>query len=126
MDRGGRRFGNIVMALALVAAPTLARAACPSAVRGTISERGAALSAQWLYDAQANEARRARTWRYAWTGINGALALGQFALLPFGSNDQRLEWAVGGVGSAANAVFTWLVPLEVESALGRNSEASRP
>jgi hypothetical protein len=126
MGRARRRIGNIVIAFALVAAPTPVRGACPSVVRGAVSERGANLSAQWLYDVQVTEARRARTWRYAWTGINGALAVGQFALIPWASNDQRLEFAVGGVGSTATAIVTWFVPLEVEATLGRSSDANRP
>src|SRR4051794_105775 len=100
---GHARHGiAIVLAAALVTAPSRARAGCPSTVRGTVSEQGARLSAQWLYDAQATEAQRARRWRYAWTGINGALAVGQFALFPWASSDQRLELGVGGVGSLAN------------------------
>jgi hypothetical protein len=113
-------------ALAMVAASPLASAACPSAVRGTVSEGGSTLSAQWLFDAQMSEGRRARTWRHAWTGINGALAVGQFALLPWASTDQRLELVVGGVGSTASAAFTWFLPLEVEATLDRKVEAKNP
>jgi hypothetical protein len=58
-------------------------------------------------------------WRYAWSGINGGFAVASFGLMPFVSRDQRIELAVGGVYSTVAAVFTWFVPLEVESTLDR-------
>ncbi len=94
-------------------------AACPSLARGNLSDRGASLSVDWLYDAQLREARRARTWRYVWTGINGVLAVGSFALLPFVERDQRIELVVGGAGSTVASLFTWFVPLDIEAALAR-------
>jgi hypothetical protein len=103
-------------------APAL-RAACPSTARGSLSEPGARLSGQWLYDAQLRDARRARVWRYAWSGINAGLAVGSFGVMPFVSRDQRIELAVGGVYSTVATVFTWFVPLEVESTLDRRGDA---
>jgi hypothetical protein len=91
-----------------------------------VSEEGARLSAQWLYDAQLSEARRARTWRYTWTGVNGGLAVASFALIPFASKDQRLELWVGGVGSTLSTAMTLFWPLEVESTLGRNVKPGTP
>jgi hypothetical protein len=99
------------------------RAACPSLARGSLSEPGARLSGQWLYDAQLRDAHRARTWRYVWSGVNGGLAVTSFALMPFVTRDQRVELAVGGAYSTVAAAFTWFVPLEVESALDRRGKA---
>ncbi len=113
----GHVVGATAAALVTLAAPV--RAACPSLARASPSERGATLSADWLYDAELRDARRARTWRYAWTGINGALAVGSFGLLPLVQSEQRLELVVGGIGSTVAAVFTWFVPLEVEATLDR-------
>jgi hypothetical protein len=110
-------------AFAVAAVGSKAHAACPS-VRGSMSERGATLSGQWLYEARLREAHRARTWRYAWTGINGGLAVGSFALMPFVSRDRRIELAVGGVESTIGAALTWFLPFEVEATLDRRSQAS--
>jgi hypothetical protein len=111
------------LGLALSLAAPVARAACPSIARGSLSEPGARLSGQWLYDAQLRDARRARTWRYVWTGINGGFAVGQFGLMPFVDRDRRIEFAVGGAFATVGAVFTWFVPLEVESTLDRKTNA---
>jgi len=54
-----------------------------------------------------------------WTGINGVLAVGSFALLPFVERDQRIELVVGGAGSTVASLFTWFVPLDIEAALAR-------
>jgi len=116
-----------VAGLALVLALSTASAAnasCPSIARAPMSDRGSTLSGQWLYDARMREARRARTWRYAWTGINGAIAVGSFALLPLVPSEQRLELVIGGVGSTATALLTWFVPLEVEATLDRKVKAT--
>jgi hypothetical protein len=107
--------------LAIFTAASTSRAACPSIARGSLSEPGARLSGQWLYDARMRDARRARTWRYAWSGINGTFAVASFALMPFVSRDQRIELAVGGAYSTVATVFTWFVPLEVESTLDRKT-----
>jgi hypothetical protein len=109
----------VAFGFAVVTAVSGARAACPTSARGTQSDLGARLSGQWLYEAELRDARRARVWRYAWSGVNGGLAVGAFGLMPFASRDQRIELAVGGVYSTAAAVFTWFVPLEVESTLDR-------
>jgi len=123
MGRTGAHVAAAALGLTIATAAPSLRAACPSLVRGTLSEPGARLSGQWLYDAQMSDARRARTWRYAWSGINGGLAVGSFALMPFVERDRRIELAVGGVYSTVSAVFTWFVPLEVESTLDRKSLA---
>ena len=63
-----------------------------------------------------DEARRARTWRYAWSGVNAGLMLGSFAVLPFASREDRPDWIVSGAGSGLTLVATWFLPLQVESA----------
>jgi hypothetical protein len=63
-----------------------------------------------------DEARRARTWRYTWTGVNGALMLGSFAAVPFVDRAERPDWLIGGAGSAINVATTWFLPLNVEAA----------
>lgn len=63
-----------------------------------------------------DEARRARTWRYTWTGINGAMMVGSFVAVPIFPKEERPDWIVGGIGSAINVGTTWFLPLEVESA----------
>ena len=113
---------SAALGLGIVTAAPALRAACPSIARGSLSEPGARLAGQWLYDAQLRDARRARTWRYAWSGINGGLAIGSFGLMPFVERDRRIELAVGGVYSTVSAVFTWFVPLEVEATLDRRNK----
>lgn len=63
-----------------------------------------------------SEARRARYWRYAWIGINGGLAAGSFALLPYSERNNWPELIVGGIGSVASTVLTVAWPLDVEAA----------
>jgi hypothetical protein len=62
------------------------------------------------------EAHRARVWRYAWTGINGALAIGSFVAVPLVAREERPDYIVGGIGSAVNTATTFFMPLRVESA----------
>ncbi len=62
------------------------------------------------------EARRAREWRYTWTGVNATLALGSFIAAPLDDPRSRPDWIIGGAGSALTAAATWLWPLDVEAA----------
>jgi hypothetical protein len=62
----------------------------------------------------ASEARRARTWRYAWTGINAGstvLSLGGIPILP---KSETPALAVGAATSVLSGLFTWFWPLDVE------------
>lgn len=62
----------------------------------------------------AAEAGRARTWRYAWTGINAgsvALSLGGIPILP---KSERPALVVGAATAAVSGLFTWFWPLDVE------------
>lgn len=62
------------------------------------------------------EAHRARVWRYAWTGINGALMVGSFVLVPLSSREERPDYIIGGIGSALNTATSFFMPLRAESA----------
>lgn len=62
------------------------------------------------------EAHRARVWRYSWTGINAALAVGGFVAAPLVDREDRPDWIIGGAGSVLTAATTWFWPLEVEAA----------
>jgi len=60
------------------------------------------------------EAGRARTWRYAWTGINAGsmvLSLGGIPILP---KSETPALVVGAATSAVSGLFTWFWPLDVE------------
>jgi hypothetical protein len=104
-----------------------AHALCNSGLqRKTMSETRSRASARWLYDAQVREARRARVWRYAWTGINGTLAVGSVALIPFTSSEKHLELAVSGVGSTISTFATVLWPLDVEAHVNREFSRTDP
>jgi hypothetical protein len=63
-----------------------------------------------------DEAHRARVWRYSWTGVNAALAVGSFVVVPLVDAEDRPDWVVSGAGSAVTALTTWFLPLRVESA----------
>jgi hypothetical protein len=77
------------------------------------------------------QAARAHTHRYAWTGINGALAVGAFALLPALDRASRPDFIVAGVGSLLGTIATFAFPLRVESdaaeldAIAREPEPER-
>jgi len=71
------------------------------------------------------QAGRAQTWRYAWTGVNGALAVGSFAPLPWASRESRPDWIVGGVGSVISTALTVFFPLRVENADADLAELER-
>lgn len=62
------------------------------------------------------EAHRARVWRYSWTGVNAALTVGSFVMVPLVDADERPDWIVGGIGSGVQSIATWFMPLHVESA----------
>jgi hypothetical protein len=64
-----------------------------------------------------DQAQRARTWRYAWSGINAGLMVGSFVVVPLVEREARPDWIVSGVGSGVTVLTTWLWPLRVESAL---------
>lgn len=64
----------------------------------------------------ANEAARAREWRYVWTAINGLSTVGPLAAIPFTSRDIRADLVAGSVSSAISTGFTFFWPLEVEGA----------
>lgn len=61
------------------------------------------------------QAGRAHTHRYAWTAINGGLALASFAVLPVIQRASRPDFIVSGAGSVLGAVATFVFPLRVES-----------
>lgn len=63
------------------------------------------------------EASRARTWRYAWAGVNGGLTVGAFVALPLDDRENRPDWIVSGVGSGVTVIACWFFPLRVESAV---------
>jgi len=62
------------------------------------------------------EAKSARTWRYAWVGINGGLMAGAFAMVPLVERENRPDWIISGIGSGVTLLTTWLWPLNVEGA----------
>lgn len=92
-------------------------------VGGTLGPSSAASAQCTTSDATENapiakelvaEAGRARTWRYAWTGINAgsmALSLGGIPILP---KSETPALAVGAATSAVSGLFTWFWPLDVE------------
>ncbi|HEX2870448.1 MAG TPA: hypothetical protein VHP33_04315 [Polyangiaceae bacterium] len=63
-----------------------------------------------------DEARRARTWRYVWSGVNAGLMVGSFAAVPLVEREARPDWIISGIGSGITVAATWLWPLRVESA----------
>ncbi|HEX6277002.1 MAG TPA: hypothetical protein VFZ53_28370 [Polyangiaceae bacterium] len=63
-----------------------------------------------------DEARRARTWRYVWSGVNAGLTVGAFAAVPLVERESRPDWIISGIGSGVTVLATWFLPLRVESA----------
>ena len=63
-----------------------------------------------------DEARRARTWRYTWSGVNAGFMVGSFVAVPLVDRESRPDWIVSGVGSGVTVLATWFFPLRVESA----------
>jgi hypothetical protein len=61
-----------------------------------------------------DQAQRAGTYRYVWTGINAGLAIGCFGLMPLVSHDQGEDYAVSGIASLLGTVTTFAFPLHVE------------
>lgn len=113
MIAGGVFLASLLVAgegAAVVSAPT-----CDVNVgfeqQASVKAYAAALGAG-LHD----EARRARVWRYAWTGINAGLTVSSFAPLPFVERDKWPELITGGVGSLISTVLTVAWPLYVEDA----------
>ena len=96
---------SVFVASAVLGFGSTASAQCPTAA----SAEGAPIVAEL-----AAEARRARTWRYVWTGINAgsmALSLGGIPILP---KSETPALAVGAAASALSGLFTWFWPLDVE------------
>jgi len=61
------------------------------------------------------QAARAHTHRLLWTSVNGALAMGSFAVIPLVDRESRKDFVVSGVGSVLGVAATWFFPLRVES-----------
>jgi hypothetical protein len=61
-----------------------------------------------------DQARRARRYRYAWTGINAALTVGAFAVIPLIDRPHREDYVVNGIASLVGMVTTLAFPLQVE------------
>jgi hypothetical protein len=94
-----------VVALSILALGLLQSSVCPGAEPRACDE---ALLRE--------EAHRARVWRYSWTGVNAALTVGSFALVPLVDAEERPDWVISGAGTAVTALATWFLPLRVESA----------
>ena len=100
----------------LLPARLYAQTAPPSAAL-SVSPTSAGPQAQSEPEIEAllcDQAQRARTYRYVWTGINAGLAVGSFALVPLVAHDKREDYAVSGIGSLLGAVTTFAFPLHVE------------
>lgn len=122
-----RRPGPSAAAAAMVAAILLAggggrvwaadEALPPCATQGgTWSGGQIGVRAATLDRELREEARRARQWRWAWTGINAGLAVLSFASLPYATAEQRPALIVGGIGSTISTALTVAWPLDVERA----------
>lgn len=61
-----------------------------------------------------DQAARAHTHRLVWTSVNGALAVGSFAVIPFVDRDSRKDFVVSGVGSVLGTAATFFFPFRVE------------
>jgi hypothetical protein len=85
----------------------------------------AGLSDSAISAALREQAQRAHVHRIAWTGVNGALALGSFALLPVAPRASRPDFVVGGVGSLLGTVATFAFPMRVETDLVELDAAER-
>ena len=71
------------------------------------------------------QAGRAHTHRYAWTAINGGLAVASFAVLPVIQRGSRPDFIVSGAGSVLGAVATFVFPLRVETDAAELDAAER-
>ena len=63
----------------------------------------------------ATEDRKARTWRYVWTGLNAGGTALSLAALPVLPKSDRPDLLIGAATSAVSAAVTWLWPLDVEA-----------
>ncbi len=91
--------GLSVLALAQVSAAHACAQSDDAALVAALREQGA----------------RAHTHRLVWTSVNGALAVGSFALIPFVARDSRKDFVVSGVGSVLGTAATVFFPLRVET-----------
>jgi hypothetical protein len=98
--------------------PNMRRLCCFATAFGCLLYAAGARAEPGCCSAQSlsREAKRARTWRYAWTGVNAAVTAGSFALVPLARREDRPDWIVAGIGSGVTTVCTWLWPLRVETA----------
>ncbi len=68
------------------------------------------------------EATKARTWRYAWVGINAGSAVLSLAAIPVLPKSERPTLLVGAATAVVSGTFTWFWPLDVEADAERASE----
>ena len=109
-------FCALAVAGCLLPARLYAETAPPSAAL-SVSPRSAEPQAQSEPEIEAllrDQAQRARTYRYVWTGINAGLAVGSFGLMPLVAHDKREDYAVSGIASLLGTVTTFAFPLHVE------------
>ena len=89
-----------------------------SLVASSVLYGATALAAPNGCDEQAlgDQAHRAKTWRYTWSGVNAGLMAGSFVAVPLVERASRPDWIVSGIGSGVTALATLLLPLRAESA----------
>jgi len=89
---------------------------CTTSIVGgapTLQRLDAEVRLRFIRERLQAEARRARTWSYAWGATYAALMIGQLVPLPFVSPETRLDLYVGTAGAALGLIPVVVMPLRV-------------
>ena len=108
------RVGACLVLTACVLARGVAKADCAD-TRSVVVTGSPADKSQPIGAALAAEARRARSWRFTWTGINGGLTVLALAAIPILPRSERPQLILSASVSALSTSFTWFWPLDVEA-----------
>jgi hypothetical protein len=112
------RIGLACLCLSLAhARPAQAQTRCPAIDGG--SERLASADAEarlaFVRSTMRDQAARAKTWEWAWSGIGYGLAAGQYALIPIYAPEHRVEEAFEATVSLYLPASIFILPLAVRA-----------
>jgi hypothetical protein len=108
---------RLLLLLCLLLSPGLAHAGLgcpvPSGASASLGDFESGERLAFIQSRLSEDARRVRLWTEGWVAGYGVLTLGQLALVPLFSPDDRVDLYVGAASSAGGMVALLAVPLDV-------------
>ena len=99
----------------LASVPTIAQARCPVAAGAGVAAAGIRGETRlaWIDARLSHGARSARRWTWGWGIGIGAATVANLAVIPFVSQEDRIDWYVGAATTIVGVVPLLIAPLDV-------------